>query len=250
MKLHRFNILFLFSLLLLSGCGEDPLANPPDMVSINLMNEDNGKTLMGQTDIYMTRNNNLASSDYYLCDFGPALDLGHIEEQEPSFNTLTDEVAVKPDEGYIAFLRTDARRFPSGKVAIAIGSSYYRILVDNWIKERKQIVGAVLNFALYRSNPFQLFKWGTILGAVDSTNRELTVNLSNKSKKECEAMLDTLALERLTVEKVKVKDSHKVQFKVSLHPYLDVPLSTISGPYNLYFRCGNSYTATRIYIRP
>ena len=251
MKLHGLYFTLLVMLSLLSACGgEDPLANPRDMVSINIMNEDHGKTFMGPTDIYMTRDNNLTSAAYHLCDFGQVLDLGHIEEQEPSFNTLSNQVAVKPNEGFIAFLHSDALRFTSGKVAIAIGTSYYRMWVDDWIMEKKEKVGATLNFALFRPKAFNLPKWGEILGAVDSVDRVLTVDLINIEKKECEAMLDTLAQGRLTVEQVKLKDTRKAQFKVSLNPYLAVPLSSVAGPYTLYIRCGNSYTATQLYIKP
>ncbi|MDY6258901.1 MAG: DUF5036 family protein, partial [Bacteroidales bacterium] len=86
--------LALSGLVTLAACGEDPLDNPDDMVTINMMDENHGKTRMGTTDIYIDSSHNFKTTDYYLCDFGPVIDLGHIEDGSPDLGTLTDQAAV------------------------------------------------------------------------------------------------------------------------------------------------------------
>ena len=112
-------------LTLATACGDDnPLDNPPDMATQNMMIESREKTLLGQTDIYITNNLNFKSADYYFADMGQVLDLGHIEEQESDLTTITGEVAISEYEGYMAIKRSNLHRFPSNKLGIFIGSSY------------------------------------------------------------------------------------------------------------------------------
>ena len=213
--------LALSGLVTLAACGEDPLDNPDDMVTINMMDENHGKTRMGTTDIYIDSSHNFKTTDYYLCDFGPVIDLGHIEDGSPDLGTLTDQAAVSPDEGYLAFNCNDCMVFPSGHPAVAIGTSYYRLWVDEWIKENKVAVGARVNFALYRPEQYKLPDWNEAAGTIDAGNTSITVEVRD-NKKKC-------------------------QFKISLTP-IATP-ATATGRYMLYLRTGNSYTQTLVYVK-
>lgn len=238
--------LALSGLVTLAACGEDPLDNPDDMVTINMMDENHGKTRMGTTDIYIDSSHNFKTTDYYLCDFGPVIDLGHIEDGSPDLGTLTDQAAVSPDEGYLAFNRNDCMVFPSGHPAVAIGASYYRIWVDEWIKENKVAVGARVNFALYRPEQYKLPDWNEAAGTIDAGNTSITVEVRNNKKRGCEAMLDTAARGVLTVTDI-TTNKKKCQFKISLTP-IATP-ATATGRYMLYLRTGNSYTQTLVYVK-
>ncbi len=247
MKAGRLTLAVLAALgMMLSACGEDPLDNPDDMVTLNMMDEDHGRTCMGESDIYITRDHNFATSDYYLCDFGPVLDLGHIEEDSPDLGTLTNQAAVAPDEGYLAFRRSDCQVFPSGHPAVAIGTSYYRIWIDEWIKENKVRVGAKVNFALFRPQDYELPTWGSDAGTIDASNSELTIRLGDPKRRGCEAMLDSAASGRLTVATETIS-KRQYLIRVSLTPIATA--ASAAGRYTLYLRTGNSYTLTTVYVK-
>ena len=146
--------LLALSLVALAACNEkNPFDVPDDMVVLNMMNEDHGKTLMGKTDIYLTRDMNFTSEKYSFIEVMKAQDLGHVEENEPDLNTLTDKAAVEQYGGYLAIRHDDVVRFPSGRLAVIIDRPYYRIWVDDliFIKHDKQTecAGAIVNFAQY-----------------------------------------------------------------------------------------------------
>ena len=97
--------LLALSLVALAACNEkNPFDVPDDMVVLNMMNEDHGKTLMGKTDIYLTRDMNFTSEKYSFIEVMKAQDLGHVEENEPDLNTLTDKAAVEQYGGYLALV--------------------------------------------------------------------------------------------------------------------------------------------------
>ena len=136
--------------------------------------------------------------------------------------------------------------FPSGHPAVAIGASYYRIWVDEWIKENKVTVGAWVNFALYRPEPYKLPDWNEAAGTIDAGNTSITVEVRDNKKRGCEAMLDTAARGVLTVTDI-TTNKKKCQFKISLTP-IATP-ATATGRYMLYLRTGNSYTQTLVYVK-
>lgn len=210
--------LLALSLVALAACNEkNPFDVPDDMVVLNMMNEDHGKTLMGKTDIYLTRDMNFTSEKYSFIEVMKAQDLGHVEENEPDLNTLTDKAAVEQYGGYLAIRHDDVVRFPSGRLAVIIDRPYYRIWVDDliFIKHDKQTecAGAIVNFAQYMPVPGGLPNAYTEVGAVGE-NEPLTVGISAKN---CEGL--------------------------------------IREPYDKYFECevtsgGRKYTELQVSLRP
>ncbi|MDO4512343.1 MAG: DUF5036 family protein [Bacteroidales bacterium] len=171
----------------LAACADkDPFDIPDDMVVLNMMDEDHGHTRMGLTDIYIDRDMNFRSEQYQFIEVMKARDLGHVEENEPELNTLTDKAAVEQYGGYLAILPGDVLRFPSGRLAIPIDRPYYRIWVDDFICEGRKDVGAIVNFAQYMPVQGGLPKAYTEVGAVGE-NAPLHVDISAKN---CEGLIE------------------------------------------------------------
>lgn len=227
----------------LSSCGDDrELNDPDDMVVLNMKNVDNGKTPLGNTDIFLDADNNFNTSAYYFCDMGQVLSLGHIEI--PDLLTITDKAAASPNEGYLAFPRENLYRFPSGHLAELISTDYYRFLVDSWIKESKKIVGAVVHFAQYFPEQYKLPAPGTAVGVINRSGgeNECTFNLEQKN---CEVVLDKACDSLLTCEVVTTKP---LVARIYVNPYITAGENLV-GRYKIYIRYKESYTTAYLYIK-
>lgn len=197
----------------MASCDEPPLYDvPDDMVVLNMMDEDHGCTLMGETDIHITRDMNFISEQYRFIEVPKAQSLGHVEENEPNLSTLTDKAAVEQYSGYLAIRNGDVVRFPSGKVAVILDRPYYRMWVDDFIKDSaKQIVGAIVNFAQFMPDGNGLPNMYTEVGSV-SPDKNLLVSVPTK---ECEAMFaepDAAYFECITVNSGKKAPISKCAF--------------------------------------
>ena len=112
-----------------------------------MMNEDNGKTLLGNSDVYITNAGNFTSDQYPLFDVGEKRGIGDIDM--PGFANMAPEVAVQPRHGYVICEANDVRTFPSGKKAIREDASVYRVFVDSWIEDKEgNATGANVYFLL------------------------------------------------------------------------------------------------------
>ncbi len=230
-------LLLLPLLTITAACGDDnPLDNPPDMATQNMMIESRDKTLLGQTDIYITDNLNFKSTDYYFADMGQVLDLGHIEEQESDLTTITGEVAISEYEGYMAIKRSNLHRFPSNKLGIFIGSSYYRIWIDSWLKDNKQKVGALVNYALYLPKKFELPTPFGMAGLINASQGERTLTV-DVPQKDCEFDLCPEASRFATIS-VTTNQKRLSQATITLSQAIE----PVPGRYELYIRFHNSYT--------
>lgn len=129
--------------LCLTACGgDDEPPIPSDAITVNMMNESNGKTRLGDTDIYITNANNFKSGYCVLADHGRN---GRLDAM-PSFGTLSNEVAVTPGNYYQMFLSFDVEEI-AGKPAVPVGSIFYNICVDAPIKDDNGVViGAAVSY--------------------------------------------------------------------------------------------------------
>lgn len=132
-----------------AGCGDDEAIDifPEGTASLRMMNEDNGKTLLGNSDVYITNAGNFTSDQYPLFDVGEKRGIGDIDM--PGFANMAPEVAVQPRHGYVICEANDVRTFPSGKKAIREDASIYRVFVDSWIEDKDgNATGANVYFLL------------------------------------------------------------------------------------------------------
>ena len=230
--------LLALSLVALAAFNEkNPFDVPDDMVVLNMMDEDHGKTLMGKTDIYLTRDMNFTSEKYSFIEVMKAQDLGHVEENEPDLNTLTDKAAVEQYGGYLAIRHDDVVRFPSGRLAVIIDRPYYRIWVDDliFIKHDKQTecAGAIVNFAQYMPVAGGLPNAYTEVGAVGE-NEPLTVGISAKN---CEGLIRE-PYDKYFECKVTSGGRKYTELQVSLRPgaLMQMPADLRQQTFHLYVR--------------
>ena len=143
-------LLLLMCALCFVGCDDDEDSIPrfPEGTSsLRMMNEDNGRTMLGNSDVYITRDGNFRSSQSPLFDMGKKKGIGDIEM--PDFINMAPSVAVEPGHGYVVCNADYVTQFPSGTYAIAENSNVYRVYVDTWIRDKEDnITGANVRFLL------------------------------------------------------------------------------------------------------
>ncbi|MCI8997380.1 MAG: DUF5036 family protein [Muribaculaceae bacterium] len=134
-----------------SSWGYPDVEPPTDAMKLNMMNESHGKSLLGNTDVYLSDGKNFVSEGDYLIgvpenprnDFHPyTLDLSQ----------LFSEVSVTTKTVYRLFPKDNIHRFPSGYKALEHGTVYVNAYVASWIKKSKKIVGANVFFKEYVFN--------------------------------------------------------------------------------------------------
>lgn len=149
-----------------AGCGDDEAIDifPEGTASLRMMNEDNGKTLLGNSDVYITNAGNFTSDQYPLFDVGEKRGIGDIDM--PGFANMAPEVAVQPRHGYVICEANDVRSFPSGKKAIREDASVYRVFVDSWIEDKEgNATGANVYFLLGKPEADEgIPGWGSEIG--------------------------------------------------------------------------------------
>lgn len=183
---------FLFGMLALAGCalcttgcGDDEEMDlfPEGTSTLHMMNEENGKTLLGNSDVYITNEWNFKSDQFPLFDMGRKQGIGDIDL--PNFVNMAPEVAVQPGHGYVVCSARDVKEFyDSGQKAIAANADIYRVYVDSWIQDKDKVnTGAKVHFLLGKADFNEsLPAWDTCIGTLwwdydkgDSESVTLTV---------------------------------------------------------------------------
>lgn len=239
----RYNIPTLLAIiaLWLTACNkDDPNSLPYDVATVNMFSESYGRTLLGNTDIYISQANNFISPEkYYLVDYGQVLDLGHIEENTSQFTTVTNQAAVLPNEGYLAIERSQLRTFTSGYSAMSHATNYLRIWVKNWIKDPfvpGGYKGAVVLFASFKPQKYDLPDWGSVMGTMSQSTgtNQLQFTLVPKN---AEVEMDEADHERFTLDVTQTKSGTVV--RVLINPSIQ---GSVAGKYPLYARVGSTFT--------
>ena len=91
-------LLFLCSIGFVSCGDDDDNKDPEGSVMLNMMNEGNGKTLLGASDVYINNSNNFKTSTCYIADVGATSGLG--APVKLSLDNLAKEIAVVPGHLY------------------------------------------------------------------------------------------------------------------------------------------------------
>ena len=131
-----FGILTLFlCVFCISSCSDDnEELNPfPDGTSsLRMMNDNNGKVTLGNSDVYITNAGNFKSASFPIFDMGKKQGISDIGL--PDFINMAPEVAVLPKHGYVFCSPYDVQTFDSRKKAIRENADVYRVYVDSWIE--------------------------------------------------------------------------------------------------------------------
>lgn len=143
---------------------ERGLVDPPNTATIEMMDQDNGKTILGNSSLYIDRSNNFRSSSSLVADVGPVGGVGvHVV---PRLNDLHSERAVKPGHSYQIFDKKAILDFPSSVRAIALGVPYYRLYVERPISRNGVTVGAVVKYLRIEPESYGFSLYDSFLGQV------------------------------------------------------------------------------------
>lgn len=155
------------------SCSDDETGSvdPAGTVTLNMMNEENGKTTLGDSGIYIDKGQNFVAvdSNYDLFVLGKAGGLGGVAAT--SFDTRAEQAAVQAGYGYAAVRRDDQLGFPSGKHALKIGDSrvkYIKFYVVSPLSQADKTVGAAVKYAVVMPESHGLPEYGSTVLTIDN----------------------------------------------------------------------------------
>ena len=166
------NLLFQFLLaaflLPAFSCSDDDSTPEIDnATTLNMLDAENGKTRLGNSDIYINAANNFETNRCLIVELGSSKGLGRVVPPQIS-EGLVNQVAVTPGHLYQAFKGDAVMRFPSGKLALALAGDYYQFYVDSEIKKEERRIGAVVRFALINPEADGMPAYDSTIGTVVS----------------------------------------------------------------------------------
>ena len=156
------------------SCSDDDKVpgDPEGTVSLNMMNESNGKTLLGDSGIYIDKAQNFVTDgDCYLFALGKAGGLG--AAQVKSLENPVPQAAVQAGYAYAAYRPGAMLIFHSGKLALPIGDSrvnYIKFYVVSPLSEGDKTVGAAIKYAVVRPETHGLPEYGSTVLRIDRSN--------------------------------------------------------------------------------
>ena len=106
-----FQLLFVANVFFATSCSDDDSVELEDVTTLNMLNEDNGKTYLGNSDIYITDENNFSGSSCLLVELGGANGIGKVVPPRVG-DGLVRKAAVLPGCLYQAFNRNSILEFP------------------------------------------------------------------------------------------------------------------------------------------
>lgn len=114
------------------ACSKDDggKGDPAGSALLNMMNESNGRTLLGSSDVYVDDAGNFVCSSAVIAYVGRVNGLNGVPIR---FDNLVRKTAVDVGGGYLVYDGESLHEFPSGHIALAAGTTYYRMRVQSII---------------------------------------------------------------------------------------------------------------------
>lgn len=233
-----FVLLFAFSI---SGCSkDDKIFEPEGVITLNMLNEENGKTILANTGIFINNANNFKSMLSLISEVGPVSNLG--DKISPRMSNLSKEVAVIPGNAYQIFDPNSLVDFPSGSRAILKNAGYYQVHVKSLIQENNMQKGAVVRYALVYPDGRLLPEANFHLGEFSYQGDELSMEVN----KDAECQLAPKSYEDVSSIFDLSHSGNKLKIK------LKKSANTVSGPYGDYYvniRVKDVYTRVHIFVK-
>lgn len=154
---------------------DDDSSYPSDAVTLNMLDEQNGKTLLGTSDLYINKSNNFRTYSYLLSDVGKVSGVG--AKMDPKTGNLVKEAAVIPGHMYQIFNPTVLRDFASGTKAVQVGAGYYQVYVASKITSDNVTTGAVVQYVLAYPDGNNLPKLNQNMGTFLTTEDRVEIPL-------------------------------------------------------------------------
>lgn len=221
------------------NCSDDDTPDDPaDTITLNMLNEHNGKTYLGESNVYINEANNFITSKNFISDVGNGAGVG--ANILPSLTNLTHEVAVTPGHIYQIFDKNTLIDFPSGNRAIQVEASYYQVYVVSKIVNSDMTIGATVKYISVFPNNNELPAYGHNIGSlhyIDETvelalppNIEFFLKEHSAGKKGLNV---TSANNKLRITLTKTPD-------IVYGPY---------GTFDIYIRSNNVFTVVKVFVK-
>ena len=219
--------LSLFITLFATSCSEDE-SSLASYTSLNMLDKNHGKTLLGETGVYINGSMNFRSDNWQIVDLGTSVSLP--SGQIPNLDNLSNETSVLPNHRYVLCKSENVLSFPSHKNAYEIGCKYYQFVVSSFLEKETCKVGAVVEYTSSLSDEKELPQKDTNIGDLFGLDDQLS--------------FDALGAEEYCFF------GKSEDFSISLSKgHLKVALrkspNELYGPYGkytIYLRKGNVYT--------
>lgn len=230
---HLLGLLFLCTIGFIS-CSDDDngYQEPEGSVTLNMMNEENGKTLLGASDVYINKSNNFKTSSCFITDMGKTNGLG--TPTKDRLDNLTQEIAVLSNHLYHIYDKHVIRDFPSGNRAIQISSGYYKAYVTASITKENLTTGAILKYVSAYPETNNLPEYEKIIGNVDNIGDRIEYTLP----KDAELYFSDYLTDEKNAFDIQITNG---KLKITLLE----SINHISGPYGeygIYVRSGAAFT--------
>ncbi len=234
-SMKLFGILFLFLCTIsFASCSDDDddVRDPADAITLNMLNEKNGSTLLGNSDVYINNSYNFKTNSCYIADMGKASGLG--AKVPSNLNTIAQEVAVVPGHLYHIYDQRTLLDFPSGKRATRVGTGYYKAYVVTPLTHDNMTTGAIVKYVLTYPEAKGLPEYDELIGEVNRVGDCIEYTLP----KDVEYMYSDYLNEGKSSF-----DIHIINGKLTIT--LLEPIDMYYGPYGtygIYLRSGATYT--------
>lgn len=221
------------------SCSSDEEDEPSNTVTLNMMNEDNGKTRLGASDVFINKSFNFKTTSCYVLDAGNASGLG--VKTEPNLDNLAQEVAVSVGHLYHIYDEATLLTFPSGKLAVQIEAAYYKTYVASTIIDESNTTGAVIKYVLDYPNPRGLPELGELIGTLNQIGESIEYDIPKDA--ECYFVEHNGSGEYDSFD-VQVESK---KLKITLLKAVDDYYGPY-GTYNIYIRSGEVFTVVDLHV--
>lgn len=225
-------ILMSVSLTFMTSCNDknNTPDDPADVVTLNMLDELNGKTLLGESGVYINKANNFqAQSSVLIADVGSVKGVG--AEVAPKLSNLTKQAAVTLGHMYQIFVSEAVFDFPSGVRALQIGAGYYKVYAVSSIMVDTKTTGATVKYVLITPESTDLPKAGHSIGSV-SNQWQWT---SMKLPKGAECFWESGVSEAFDI---RIEDG---ELRMALRQ-TPTEYNGLYGSYRIFIRLGDVYT--------
>jgi len=231
MKTNKTIILYiLLGAMAVVSCSKDDYSDPTGTISVNMMNEKNGKTILGNSDIYIDKDNNFCGASCVINNLGRQKGVGSISS--PVLSGLSYQIAVEEGNAYQVFTNASIREFPSGKLAINITADYYNVYIVSQIMNSDTVAaGFKVNYFPLDVPEYGLPEYNSEIGTLEGIASELIIKLSVS---EFEYEFDDDYNELIEAR----KDGNKLILRQELS-------TTNDHDFGIYIRTSEGYTYVR-----
>ncbi|GHU56699.1 hypothetical protein FACS189411_08010 [Bacteroidia bacterium] len=216
-----------------TACKDEIPKDPSGAVTLNMLDENNNKTWLGESDVYINKANNFSSRSCYIAEVGATGGLG--KNMPPKLDNLVREAAVTPGHAYQVFDQETIRKFPSGVRSIMVGASYYRLFVVSLIMKDSISTGANVKYISVLPETYGLPEYGTKIADFNQYGDEVSIDLPEDAELFWEE--GTFVLFHIEM------DGGKLKVRLTTpEPWNNV------GDYSIYIRVGSSFTEVIVSI--